>query len=372
MTARTVRTEQWAATHQTADIGGYRYTRPGDANLRLGDHQPVDRETLEAHEHATLAPGATKASGAGDRAVPEPPDPHRTCFQRDRDRIVHAAAFRRLAGKTQVYVRPDDHQRTRLTHALEVAQVAVGIARPLGLNVDLTEAVALGHDCGHGPFGHASEDAFDPYLPGGFVHSTWGADTTLAPLNLTAQVLDGIRNHSWSRPSPATLEGLVVSIADRIAYTGHDFEDAVTAGIVTTDDLPDELAALSGGKRANHLRFFINDVIATSRAAGSVCMSPQAGDALAAWRAFNYERIYTRPASLVQTDRAVRVLRTVVDHYLDRPHLIPDLPADVTSGSPDAAWHAVTWVAGMTDRYAYQEAVAITGREPDRPAGIDL
>ena len=171
--------------------------------------------------------GATRASGAGNRAIAEEADAYRTCFERDRDRILHGTAFRRLAGKTQVFVFPDDHQRTRLTHALEVAQVATAIARALGLNVALTEAIALGHDCGHGPGGHASEDAFSPYVDEGYDHAVWGADVVLAPLNLCDETLDGIRNHSWSRPAPATPEGEVVSWADRIAYVCHDFEDAV-------------------------------------------------------------------------------------------------------------------------------------------------
>jgi dGTPase len=141
--------------------------------------------------------------GAGDRARPEEPDPWRTCFERDRDRILHATSFRRLAGKTQVFVFPQDHQRTRLTHALEVAQVATAIARACRLNVALTEAIALGHDCGHGPGGHASEDALDPFLPAAST-TPWGADVSLAPLNLCAETIDGIANHSWSRPAPAT------------------------------------------------------------------------------------------------------------------------------------------------------------------------
>ena len=201
----------------------------------VADLARAEREAVEA---AMLAPGATRARGAGNRVRPEEPDPWRTCFERDRDRILHATAFRRLAGKTQVFVFPDDHQRTRLTHALEVAQVATGIARACRLNVALTEAIALGHDCGHGPGGHASEDALSPYLDEGFDHAPWGADVSLAPLNLCPETLDGIRNHSWSRPAPATPEGEVVSWADRIAYVCHDFEDAVKSGIVTPAALP--------------------------------------------------------------------------------------------------------------------------------------
>ena len=183
-----------------------------DSRARLARVSLVTRESAE-NDGAPPSTGATRARGAGDRARAEEPDALRTCFERDRDRILHANAFRRLAGKTQVFVFPEDHMRTRLTHALEVAQVAVGVARPLGLNVALTEAIALGHDCGHGPGGHASEEALDPYLPGGFDHAPWGADVALAPLNLCAETLDGIRNHSWSRPAPATPEGEVVSWA---------------------------------------------------------------------------------------------------------------------------------------------------------------
>ena len=159
--------------------------------------RPPARESIEADG---LSPGATRVAGAGHRDLPEEPDPWRTCFERDRDRNLHAPAFRRLAGKTQVFVFPDDHQRTRLTHALEVAQVATSVARACRLNVALTEAIALGHDCGHGPGGHASEDALSPYLDGGFDHAPWGADVSLARLNLCRETLDGIRNHSWSRP----------------------------------------------------------------------------------------------------------------------------------------------------------------------------
>src|ERR1700684_689908 len=187
---------------------------------------------------ALMVPGATRSVGAGRRLRNEEPDEYRTCFERDRDRILHSSAFRRLAGKTQVFIFPDDHMRTRLTHALEVAQVATGIARPAGLNVALTEAIALGHDCGHGPGGHASEEALDPYVEGGFDHATWGADVSLLSLNLCVETLDGIRKHSWSRPAPATPEGEVLSWADRIAYVCHDFEDAVAAGVVDVDALP--------------------------------------------------------------------------------------------------------------------------------------
>ena len=171
-----------------------------DSHAAIAIAPPVDRRDREDPDGMLPAEGATRAIGAGDRHVAEEPDPFRTCFERDRDRILHATAFRRLAGKTQVFVFPEDHQRSRLTHALEVAQVARAIATSLGLNVPLTEAIALGHDCGHGPGGHASEDALTPYVEGGYDHARWGADVTLEPLNLCCETLDGIRNHSWSRP----------------------------------------------------------------------------------------------------------------------------------------------------------------------------
>ena len=223
---------------------------------------------------------ATRAIGAGNRAIDEAPDPWRTCFERDRDRILHASAFRRLAGKTQVFVFPDDHQRTRLTHALEVAQVATSVARALGLNVALTEAIALGHDCGHGPGGHASEDALTPYVDGGYDHAVWGADVTLTPLNLCAETLDGIRNHSWSRPAPMTPEGEVVSWADRIAYVCHDFEDAVAARIVTPDALPDIVRDRCGERRSQQLGAFITAMIHAAGQTGRMAMTADAAEAL--------------------------------------------------------------------------------------------
>ena len=231
---------------------------------------------------------------------PEEPDPWRTCFERDRDRILHATAFRRLAGKTQVFVFPDDHQRTRLTHALEVAQVATSIARACRSNVALTEAIALGHDCGHGPGGHASEDALSPYLDGGFDHAPWGADVSLAPLNLCIETLDGIRNHSWSRPAPSTPEGEVVSWADRIAYVCHDFEDAVKSGIVTPAALPDVVRQRCGDRRSQQLGTFIDAMVSSILATGRIGMAEEQAEALAAFRASNYEHIYLRPSSVAQ------------------------------------------------------------------------
>ncbi len=332
------------------------------------------REAREALEAMTLVPGAARSLGAGDRPRPEEPDPWRTCFERDRDRILHSTAFRRLAGKTQVFVFPEDHQRTRLTHALEVAQVAVSVARACRLNVALAEAIALGHDCGHGPGGHASEEALDPFLPGGFDHAPWGADVSLSALNLCAETADGIRNHSWSRPAPATAEGEVVSWADRIAYVCHDWEDAVAAGVVSGSMLPDAVRERCGSKRSGQLGAFIDALVATTTETGRIGMDPASADALASFRACNYEHIYLREASVSQARAVVAVLRALVEHYTDRPNAIPAVreAGGLVADGPHAVEAAVGYVAGMTDRYAFRQAVALLNWDPAKlPRGID-
>jgi dGTPase len=283
----------------------------------------VTREAREDTEQLLLAPGATRAEGAGVRAVPEAPDPLRTCFERDRDRVLHSSAFRRLAGKTQVFVFPLDHQRTRLTHALEVAQVATAVARATGLNVALTEAIALGHDCGHGPGGHASEEAFTPYLPEGYNHAIWGADVTLSSLNLCAETLDGIRHHSWSLPSPTTPEGVVVSWADRCAYSAHDLEDAADVGIIDIDDLPPLVTEVAGRSRSSQLHTFITALVDCITETGEIGMRQPFAGALAALRDFNYERIYTRPGSIAQGEAVVAVLRDLVEYFAANPASMP-------------------------------------------------
>lgn len=360
---------------------GVRRAHPnGPGQLGLGG--AVERSAREEAEDEALARGATRARGAGHRARPEEPDGLRTCFERDRDRILHATAFRRLAGKTQVFVFPDDHQRTRLTHALEVAQVATAIARALALNVALTEAIALGHDCGHGPGGHASEDALSPYVPGGYDHAVWGADVVVTPLNLCVETLDGIRNHSWSRPAPATPEGEVVSWADRIAYVCHDFEDAVAAGIVSDAMLPDVVRDACGTTRAEQLDAYVRAVVSASAGADTVAMAAAQADALAEFRRFNYEQVYFRPASVQQADAVIAMLRALVEHFADRPHRLPAqwragpdglAPADLGAGSAEALRAAVTYVGGMTDRYACTQAIALLDWDPAKlPGGVDV
>jgi dGTPase len=268
-----------------------------------------------------------------------------------------------LAGKTQVSIFPEDHSRTRLTHALEVAQVATSVARACGLNVALTEAIAFGHDCGHGPGGHASEDAFAPYLDEGFDHAPWGAQVSLAPLNLCAETLDGIANHSWSRPAPATCEGEVVSWADRIAYVCHDWEDAVATGIVAPERLDPVVAERCGTRRAQQLGTFIEALVSTTRAAGRVAMDAAHAEALARFRRLNYEHIYLRAASVAQAEAVIALLRALVEHYADRPNAIPSVreAGGLGAGGAVAIRAAVGYVAGMTDRFACRQAVARLG-----------
>ncbi len=366
----TEREVEWGATMRGHQIDGIERAHK-DSHAHVAPGMAMEREAREAIEQATLRQGATLSKGAGNRSVEEAPDRTRTCFERDRDRILHAAAFRRLAGKTQVFVFPDDHQRTRLTHALEVAQVARSVSWALGLNVPLTEAIAIGHDCGHGPGGHASEDALDPYVDGGFNHAVWGADVTLRPLNLCLETLDGIRNHSWSRPAPGTPEGEVVSWADRIAYVCHDFEDAVTAGVVRAEDLPEEVREFCGTSRRTQLAGFIGAMIDATERTGAIGMTAQGASALSAFRSFNYEAIYLRPASRDQADRVIGVLQALVEH------LAADgsrLPARLITDDSEAGLRlaAVEWVAGMTDRYAINAAQEWLGFDPDKlPRGID-
>jgi dGTPase len=371
MTGMDERAERWAST-----MAGHRapagvHLAHADSWAGSGSNLLLPRLAREEREDGTLATLATRSHGAGLRAVDEPADPWRTCFERDRDRILHASAFRRLAGKTQVFVFPDDHQRTRLTHALEVAQVAVSVARALGLNVALTEAIALGHDCGHGPGGHASEDALSPFVPGGFDHATWGADVTLVSLNLCSETLDGIRNHSWSRPAPGTPEGEVVSWADRIAYVCHDFEDAAASGVVGEELLPALVRDRCGTTRREQLGAFIYGMIDAAAESGRIGMTARQAEALAEFRRFNYENIYLRAESRVQASSVINLLRALVDHYAANPQQLPDVVL-ADAGSDEAVHAAVTYVGGMTDRFACRQAITLLGWSLDQlPKGID-
>lgn len=339
------------------------FTEPG--------HTPPERGAREDAQHSAMVSGATRAEGSGHRPITEEPDRFRTCFERDLDRIKHSKPFRRLAGKCQVFIAPDnDHLRNRLTHAIEVAQVAVSIARPLGLNVALTEAAALGHDCGHGPAGHASEDALSPFMPEGYHHAVYGADVVLQHLNLCDETTDAIRNHSWNRPAPLTPEGEVVAWADRIAYVCHDFEDAVSAGIVGAHDLPQSVTEVIGTTRRSQLAGFITGMIDASASAGAIGCDETTADTLAAFRAFNYDRIYLRPDARTQATIVIDLLQQLTEWLIHHPDQIGTGLAP-GSDTATATAAAVRYVSGMTDRFALNMAAEHLGWPKDKlPRGV--
>jgi dGTPase len=316
----------------------------------------TDRAAREAAEEQ-LAPGATRSVATRGRARPEPEDPLRTAFERDRDRILHAKAFRRLKHKTQVFLNPDgDHFVTRLSHTLQVTQVARSLARALGLNETLAEAIALGHDVGHSPFGHLGEDALEPYVPGGWHHAAQGVRIVevLEHLNLTWEVRDGVRAHSWKiSPPPATREGECVRYADRIGYLSHDALDAIRAGVLRAEDLPTRARAVFGEPGGEMVGAMIEAVVAGSLSpenpAGAVVMDPDALEAMHDLRAFMFERVYNSATAAGQKHVAIDVIRRLVDHHLAHPELIP---ASYRDTEADAVTQVVDYVSGMTDRFA--------------------
>jgi dGTPase len=360
------------------DEGSVRLAHKDSTNAAaVGPWIAPRRELREEAEERILAPLATRAVGAGNRSIEEEPDEHRTCFERDVDRVKYSKPFRRLAGKCQVFIAPDDaHLRNRLTHAIEVAQVATTIAQAVGLNRALVEAIALGHDCGHGPGGHASEDAFSIYMPSGsYDHAVYGADVTLDHLNLCHETLDGIRQHSWRLAASKTPEGELVAIADRLAYCAHDADDAIRSGIITVDDLPAVVREVCGTRQSVQIGSLVAGVIKAVETTGLIGMTLETAEALDAFRKFNYERIYFRPASLKQAEKVVRMLRALVECYADSPGLIPDVargewPA-ASSGSAEAYQLSVRYVSGMTDRFAIAQAVTLLSWSvADTPAAV--
>ncbi|MGX5654543.1 HD domain-containing protein [Geodermatophilus nigrescens] len=318
-----------------------------------GGFRLTARAAREAEESG-LAPAATRSAATRGRAVAEPEDALRTAFERDRDRILHAKAFRRLKHKTQVFLNPDgDHFVTRLTHTLQVTQVARAIARALGLNETLAEDIALGHDVGHSPFGHIGEDAFDPYVPGGWHHAAQGVRIVevLEHLNLTWEVRDGIRAHSWKiAPPPATREGECVRYADRIAYLSHDALDAVRAGVLQPGDLPAVARAAFGEPGSAMVGAMVDAVVEGALAdGGAVVMAPEALGAMHELRAFMFQRVYLSETAAGQKQLAVDVIRRLVDHHLAHPELIPATYRDTEA---DLVTQVVDHVSGMTDRFA--------------------
>jgi len=319
------------------------------------------REDAERLERELLAPAATLSTDSKGRVVDEPDDPYRTAFERDRDRILHSKAFRRLKHKTQVFIDPEgDHFVTRLTHTLQVTQIGRSIATFLSLNETLTEAICLGHDVGHAPFGHTGEDALTDYVDAEWLHSQQGLRIfqVLEPINLTWEVLDGIRAHSWKiDPPPATPEGMVCRFADRIAYLTHDVLDAVRAGIIAQDDLPQSALARFGEPGSPWIAAMIQAVIEESIATGAVAMEGDCLEVMNELRDFMFNQVYLRPETEEHKRHVFTVVHALVDHFLADPTGIPD-----TYRNPEASDlnQVIDYVAGMTDRYALREYEALT------------
>jgi dGTPase len=329
---------------------------------------PTIREELEARERESLAPQAARSAESRGRLVPEPEDPIRPAFQRDRDRIVHCKAFRRLKHKTQVFFAPTgDHYRTRLTHTLEVSQIARTISKVLRLNEDLTEAIALGHDLGHTPFGHAGERVLDTLVPGGFNHYEQSLrivdrlENEGRGLNLTWEVRDGIRRHSKGRhglpvgadPSnrAATLEGQVARVADLIAYVNHDIDDAIRAGLLTEDDLPAAAVRVLGRSSSARIGRMVTDVVLSTLEGGlaEIRMSEDVLQATLELRSFLFEAVYENATATAEFSKASGILGGLWDRVRSRPDEFLDPVVRAEEGI-DAA--ARDFLAGMTDRYA--------------------
>ena len=302
-----------------------------------------------------LDPRAARAVDA-TREVPEQPCPLRTAFQRDRDRIIHTKAFRRLKHKTQVFISPEgDHYRTRLTHTLEVSAIGRTVARAMGLNEDLVEAITMGHDLGHAPFGHAGEHALDDLLREEhgrrFHHNEQSVRVVEVlerdgrGLNLTREVRDGIRHHTGSG-RPTTLEGQIVRLVDRIAYVNHDIDDAIRAGIITQADLPAPEIAILGDTTSARITRLVTDIVDTSADSDVISQSDEVGEAFRSLRKYMFDEVYLASPAADEAERARYVVQGLVRAYIADPALLPP------GGDDDAVTRVTDFVSGMTDRYA--------------------
>jgi dGTPase len=322
-------------------------------------------------EERLLAPTAARSYPAR-RAREEPDCSLRTPFQRDRDRIVHCKAFRRLKHKTQVFVAPmGDHYRTRLTHTIEVTTISRTVARALRLNEDLVEAIGMGHDLGHPPFGHIGEEVLDDCLRarfgGGFRHYEHSLriverlERDGAGLNLTEQVRDGIARHSSRAAEPRTQEGRIVRVMDRVAYINHDIDDAVRAGLLDERDLPAEPIAVLGRSGSQRIDALVHDMVERSARAGEIAQGERAAIAMAALREFMFEHVYLGAAVRAEHERIAGVVRRLFEHYVAHPELLPDQRTAGADGEqpelaqPDLAQRVTDYIAGMTDRYCIRE-----------------
>ena len=318
------------------------------------------REMTEALEAQHLSPYAALASRSRGRQRPLEPCEIRTCYQRDVDRIVHCKAFRRLMHKTQVFLQPEgDHYRTRMTHTLEVARIARTIARGLQLNEDLTEAIALGHDLGHTPFGHAGERVLDEILPGGFRHNEQSLrvverlEQEGEGLNLCYEVRRGILCHTG--PDKAeTLEGQIVRLADKIAYINHDIEDALRGGVIYPIDIPLEVSQVLGFTHGERINALVVDAISASRGQDRICQSPQVGEAMAVLKEFMFANVYTNPIAKGEESKAQDMLKMLFGYYQKNPDELPaDFQAIRLEEGVDRA--VCDYIAGMTDPFAVSE-----------------
>ncbi|MBR5155895.1 MAG: deoxyguanosinetriphosphate triphosphohydrolase [Clostridia bacterium] len=314
------------------------------------------REKFEEREKSILSPYATLSTQGGDRCREEEPCDLRTAFQRDRDRVIHSKAFRRLKHKTQVFLAPEgDHYRTRLTHTLEVSQIARTIARALFLNEDLTEAIALGHDLGHTPFGHTGERALNTLCPQGFHHNEQSLRVVnvlerKGGLNLTQAVRDGILCHTGSK-SPQTPEGEIVRIADRIAYINHDIDDAVRAGVLSEEDIPKEYSDILGIGHTQRINSLIRSIITSSEGKPCITMEDTAHQAMMGLRQFMFENVYKNPYAKSEESKFYAVVEALFEKLMQNPELIPQ-NVRKASGTEDTMLIVRDYIAGMTDRYA--------------------
>ena len=317
------------------------------------------KEQLEYQEHRRLNPLAAFADQSKGRPVFEEPRENdvRTCFQRDTDRIVHSKSFRRLMHKTQVFLQPEgDHYRTRMTHTLEVARIAQTITRALGLNEDLAEAIAMGHDLGHTPFGHAGEGALTKCLGKPFRHNEQSLrvvdflEKDGQGLNLTHEVRNGILCHTGD-PWPETLEGKVVRRSDQIAYVNHDIDDAIRAGILSDDDIPKSISCVLGHSHRDRINALVVDAILTSREAGEVMLSPAVEKALKDLRSFMFERVYRNPVAKGEETKAQDMLQRMYEYYYTHPEALPeDFQPQMSFDGLERT--VCDYIAGMTDNYA--------------------
>ena len=317
------------------------------------------REELEFQEHRRLNPLAAFSDKSSGRPSPEEmrPDDVRTCYQRDIDRIVHSKAFRRLMHKTQVFLRPEgDHYRTRMTHTLEVSRIAGTITRALGLNEDLAEAIAMGHDLGHTPFGHAGEAALSRCLGKPFRHNEQSLrvvdvlENEGRGLNLTNEVRLGIVGHTGSY-IPETLEGQVVRRSDQIAYVNHDIDDAIRAGILSNDDIPRSISDVLGCTHRDRINTLVCDTIRTSREAGAICMTPATDQALRELREFMFDRVYRNPVAKGEESKAKAMLQRLYEYYIANPNEMPeDFQPQLSFDGMERT--VCDYIAGMTDNYA--------------------